>query len=273
MLGKDLEKAIITGGEGIIGSYINFGRRLTQHDVDVTDKDGVDKIFKSLKPSLVIHLAAATDMEKCEKDPNYAWRTNAWGTFNIAEACRHYGAVLVYVSTGVVFSGDKPEHSESDLPWPQSVYGRSKYVGELAVKDIASEHLIIRTSWVFGGGPQYDHKFVGKIMRQLKSVPSIRAVTDHIGSPTFAKDFAERLQELISEDRRGVVHLVNSGSASRYDMAKEIVSRVKPEARVEAVSYKSFGLSVDRQASEVLNSSLPPLRHWRDALGEYLGEE
>src|SRR3989344_704777 len=268
------KKVLITGSGGIIGSYFNFGQRVNKEDLDVTDEKSVFEAFALRKPEIVIHLAAETDVEKCEKDPVLAWRVNVLGAFIVAKACREFGAKMVYVSTAVVFSGRGSSHTEADIPFPLSVYGRTKYAAELAVQDIAPDYLIVRTSWVFGGGPARDHKFVGKIIGQLRGgVSAIKAVTDQVGSATFAKDFVERLKLFLEENRSGIVHVVNSGQATRYAMAREIVLSMGSGATVEPVSYEDFGLRADRASSEVLTSALPPLRPWQDALKEYLENE
>lgn len=271
---EDFSKVIITGGDGIIGSYFDFGQRLSRSDLDITDERKVSAIFKKFQPEAAIHLAAATDVERCEKDPEYAWRVNVWGTFNIVKACREYGAKMVYVSTAVVFSGNEPSHAEVDIPFPRNVYGRTKYAGEMLVQDLAPSHLILRTSWVFGGGPERDHKFVGKIIKQLKDGATvIKAVNDQLGSTTFAKDFVGCVKSLLLEGQTGILHVVNSGQTSRYGMAKEIVSTFGKIADVEPTSYRDFGLRADRMSSEALSSASSSLRPWQDALKEYLETE
>ena len=273
MINLDRNAVLVTGAGGIIGSYIQFGLRLGHRDLDITDGAAVQTAISASRPSTVIHLAAATDMERCEREPQYCWQVNVEGTANVARACREIGATLVYVSTAVVFSGSQESFTETNAPNPASVYGRSKLAGEFACRDIAPRSLVLRTSWVFGGGPKRDHKFVGKIARSLSAGNNIRAATDHVGSPTYAKDFVHRMTELISEGRTGIFHVTNSGAPSRYDMAKEIAAVLQPDARIETASYRDFGISADRASREVLTTSLPQLRSWQEALREYLETE
>lgn len=272
---KDLfSQTIITGAGGIIGSYFDFGHRLDLKDLDITDEKIVERVFRRIKPKLVIHLAAATDVEKCEKEPEYAWRVNALGTFNVSKACRKYGAGIVYVSTAVVFGSNKPSHGEKDIPSPDSAYGRSKYAGELAVRDLVPDHLILRTSWVFGGGPERDHKFVGNIIRQIREgKKNLQVVGDLVCSATYAKDFVMILKKLLRENRRGIFHVVNSGSASRFEMAREIASALNSPVSIKKISGKDFGGMSSKLNPGTLKTSLPPLRSWKEALREYIKEE
>ena len=273
MEGGELGNTIITGGDGIIGSYIDFGSRLSRRDLDVTDHAAVENAFHKIKPNIVIHLAAMTDMEACEREPSRAWEVNALGTFHVASLCRRASAKMVYISTAVVFSGEKDSFRETDLPNPASVYARTKYAGELIVRDLMPHYLILRTSWVFGGGPSRDHKFVGKIARALRAHNPVKAATDHVGSPTFAKDFVERMNELIRQNREGIFHVVNAGTASRWDMAREIASCIEPSAKIETASLQDFGITADRASREVLTTSETPLRSWQEAIADYLTNE
>ncbi len=151
----DLEKILITGAGGMLGSYIDFGVRLDHHSLDVGDLASVRAACAAHRPRVIFHLAAATDLVGCEKDQAQTYHTNAIGTYHMALAARDIGAKLVYVSTSAVFDGKKEApYREDDMPNPQSVYGHSKYLGELAVRGILDDYMIARTCWIFGGGPE-----------------------------------------------------------------------------------------------------------------------
>ncbi len=181
---KDLSKVLTTGAGGMVGSYIDFGIKTTRRDLDITDLNETVKVIKSHKPEAIIHLAAETDMERCERDPKHAYLINSIGTYNVAIAAKEIGAKLVYVSTIGVFGGDSSgAYCETSEPNPQNYYGRSKYLGELIVKGMLDDYIIARAGWMFGGGPLKDKKFVAKIIKQLKS-KEIKAVNDISSSPT-----------------------------------------------------------------------------------------
>src|SRR3989338_3851554 len=169
---------LITGGDGALGSVCGFGTRLSKNDLDITDLKEVMRVCAEHKPKFIVHCAALTDLPFCEQNLEMAYLTNAVGTYHMALGARSVGAKLIYISTSDVFDGTKKEpYTEKDEPNPTTVYGRSKRLGELAVRSILDDYIIMRISWMFGGGPDKDNKFVGKMLVQ-RSASEIRAVTD-----------------------------------------------------------------------------------------------
>ncbi len=269
----DAAKVLFTGAEGMAGSYVDFGIRPPEAELDVTKREAVFSHFERHRPTHVVHLAAETDLEVCEKDPRRAYEVNTIGAYHVAVACREFGAKMVYISTAGVFDGEKPTpYAEEDIPRPRNLYGKTKLFGENFVRDLLPHHLIIRTCWVFGGGPRKDKKFVAKIIRQLNQ-PEIRAVNDKFGSPCYWKDLIARIRSFVAEGTEGTIHLVNAGAASRFDVAKAVVEILGADVRVIPVSSEYFGMAVKRANSEVLGSRIGFLRPWREALAEYLHEE
>ncbi len=265
------EKILITGADGMVGSYIDFGIRASQAQLDVTSLSSVMAACKKYMPKVIVHLAAATNLVRCEQEPAYAYTVNTVGTYNIALAARAVGAKLIYVSTSGVFDGTKAEpYTEEDTPNPVNVYGHSKYLGELAVQGVMENFLIVRTSWVFGGGKEKDKKFVGKILMQ-KDAAEISAVADKRGSPTYAKDLARAIAMLIEEDRRGICH-VGGEPATRYDIAKEIVSITNSSAKVVPAVSADFPSAYATGCNESMVISVP-MRPWQEALREYIQTE
>ena len=215
-------KTLITGSDGMVGSYIDFGIRTNRDSLDVTNLSNVMSMCTEHMPRVIIHLAAATDLARCQQDPAYAYAVNAVGTYNLALAARRIGAKLVFISTFAVFDGTREEpYVETNIPDPVNIYGHSKYLGELVVRGILEDFLIVRASWIFGGGIDKDIKFVGKILKQLDK-DEIKVITDKRGSPTYAKDLVEGIQQLITENKKGIYNLGNIGSATRYDISKQI---------------------------------------------------
>lgn len=267
----DLNKVLVTGGGGMVASYIDFGIKAGKNTLDVTNLEQVsDFVFKN-KPEAIIHLAALVDMAKCESEPEQAYKVNTVGTYNLALSAKKVGAKMVYVSTDAVFPNSIKPHTVQDVPSPDSVYGHSKYLGELAVKGISTDFIIARTSWVFGGGREKDKKFVGKFISQLGN-PEVKAVNDEFSSPTYAKDLVDFLKKLILEDKIGIFHVVNSGTASRFEMAEVIAKTLKKDIKIHSVSGSEFTLQKYQKSSGGLASNLS-VRPWQDALVEYIQNE
>lgn len=271
-----LSNTLITGAGGMIGSYIDFGVKTDRESLDIVNSDAVLAVFQKHKPDVIIHLAAETDMAICEKDPLRAYNVNVIGTYNIAKAAKLIGTKLVYVSTDAVFDGvKKSPYFEDDMPNPQNVYGRSKYLGELIIQGLGGDYLIVRTSWIFGGGPEKDKKFVAKIMNQLKdnNIKEIKVINDVYSSPTFAKDFVNALKNLILNGEKGIFHIVNSGVASRYDVAKELVQITGSHVKLVSVSAGFFPSDIKAINTGGLASKKIKLRSWQEALEEYVQNE
>jgi len=269
----DFSKVLVTGSSGMVGKYVDFGIKTDHRSLDVTDLSEVLRVSEFYKPKVILHLAAETDVDRCERDPEHAYLVNSIGTYNMAIAARNLGAKLVYISTAGVFDGTKKEpYTEEDEPNPQNYYGRSKYLGELIVKSVLKDYIIARAGWMFGGGPEKDQKFVAKIINQLDK-PEIKAVNDKIGSPTYAKDLISGIKKLLVAGRTGIFHLSNKGVCSRYDVALSIVKSLKPSVKVLPVDSSYFKLDAARVCSEAMVSKEDLGRPWQEALEEYLDTE
>lgn len=268
------DTALITGADGMIGSYIDFGVRTNHRSLDVTNLAEVMRVCNQHKPKLIVHLAAETDVDHCERDATHSYMVNAVGTYNMATAAKAVGAKLVYVSTSVVFDGTKEEpYVEEDIPAPQTVYGHSKYLGELAVKGILDSYLILRVSWVFGGSRTKDQKFVAKILQQLDR-PVINIVAGKRGSPTYGKDLVAGIRRLVEEGKSGVYHMGNVGTPTRVDIAREIVRITGSDAEIREVEPGFFAATyTERSGNESMVSKVPYMRPWQDALAEYIHTE
>jgi dTDP-4-dehydrorhamnose reductase len=170
---------------------------------------------------VVIHAAAMTDVDGCERDPDAAYRINGLGTQNVALACQRCGAAMVCVSTNEVFDGTKGEpYREFDQPNPINAYGRSKLAGELITQALLNRFYVVRTAWLYARGGS---NFVTKIIRAADERGELRVVADEISSPTYAPDLAEAIAKLIRTDHYGIYHFTNEGICSRYDFAIKIL--------------------------------------------------
>lgn len=284
-------KILVTGAGGMVGSYVPevFDKEeLLLTDIgegsiplDVRDPQAVKTALASYGPDLVLHLAAATDVDRCQQQPDWAFHTNAVGTQNIVMGCLAEGVELVYISTGSVFSGEKAEpYTEFDAPQPSNVYAHSKLAGEQIVSSFLKHYYIVRAGWMIGGGKK-DKKFVGKIAQLLRDGKNpLSAVNDKWGSPTYAKDMLNGIRELIKTGYYGLYHMANKGICSRYEIACEIQRILqRPDLSILPVSSEHFPLPAPRGRSEALRNcklellGLNRMRPWQEALREYVEKE
>jgi len=250
--------------------------------LDARDRTAMAAAFEEFRPDLVLHLAALVDVEKCELDPEEARISNAVTTQIAAELAARYDATLVYISTGGIFDGLKMDYyTEDDQPNPIMVYGVTKLDGEHEVWRAWPKSYILRAGWMVGGGPRNDHKFVSFICNQLADgAKIIYGVNDKIGTPTYTHDFAMNMFALLDTEAYGTYHMVNKGSGTRYDVAREIVRicGYAETVEVERVPSSHFEKQfwVRRPDCEMLaNTRLEKLginlmRNWQVALEEYL---
>jgi len=289
----EVERMLVTGAAGMVGSYVREvfdGIDLTLTDIeikgdllhlDVRDPDAVMQTVQETSPDVVLHLAAATDVDRCEQEPDWAYHTNTLGTQNVALACQASGSVMVYISTAGVFWGDKPEpYTEFDDPRPMNVYGNSKLRGAQILASLLNRFYIVRAGWMIGGSRK-DKKFVGKIMRKIVGGEKhLRVVDDKFGNPTYAKDLLQGIRRLLNTDYYGLYHMVNTGMVSRYQIAlaiRDILAR--PDIEIEPVSSAFFPLPAPRARSEAMRNykldllGLNYMRPWQAALREYLETE
>ena len=251
------------------------------HYMDIRNKEQVCDTIQRVKPRLVIHLAAETNVDLCEQRPDHAYQSNYFGTMNIAIACAKHNVEMAYVSTAGVFSGETDgPYTEFDDPGPVNTYARSKLEGERVVQKLVPFSFVARAGWMFGGSIA-DKKFVGKIAQQCLDQaprPKLKAVSDKRGSPTFARDFLAQLKLLTESGNYGLYHLVNGGEATRHDVAVEILQFLNMDGHVDAVTSDAFPLPARRPDSESARNykldliGLNSMRNWREALRNYLGE-
>ena len=224
-------KVLITGGSGLLGVklweileendyevYASFhknpidGKNCFQ--MDITQKDDVFHALKKVSPDVVVHTAAYTNVDSCEKSRKKAFDVNVKGTENVANAIEKIDARLVYISTDYVFDGDSGFYKENDSTNPVNYYGLTKLEGEESVKKICSSFAIARTSVIYGSNKR---NFATWVIDQLKRGEQVNIVTDQYVSPTLNIDLAEQLLGLIEEDARGVFHTAGGERISRYD--------------------------------------------------------
>lgn len=249
--------------------------------LDITDKNSVNKIISEIKPDVVVHCAAWTAVDNAEDEENRkkVFEINVNGTRSIAESCKNIGAKMVYISTDYVFNGQGTEPWKPDCKdyAPLNVYGKTKLEGELAVSSTLDNYFIVRIAWVFGvnGG-----NFIKTMLKIGKKFDTIKVVNDQIGTPTYTYDLARLLVDMIETDKYGYYHATNEGGyISWYDFACEIFKQANYTITVKPVTTEQYGISkairpfnsrLDK--SKLIENGFKPLPTWQDALKRYLKE-
>lgn len=251
--------------------------------LDITDRDAVKKTILEVKPDVIVHCAAWTNVDGAEDKQEIVHRINAEGTENIAEAAKAVDAKMVYISTDYVFDGqgERPWEPDDKCYAPLNVYGQSKLDGELAVSKILEKYFIVRIAWVFGLNGK---NFIKTMINVGKTHDTVRVVNDQIGTPTYTVDLARLLVDMIETEKYGYYHATNSeselgGYISWYDFCVEFYRQYGLETKVIPVTTEEYGLSV---AARPFNSRLDkkklqeagfkPLPTWQDAVKRYLAE-
>lgn len=297
-------RMLITGGAGMLGSSLvpalaRAGHQIVVTDIDlssprpwgatgptichldVRDRAQVNEAIAAIRPDIVLHLAAETNLEVSDADLDHAYLTNTIATKYVALSCRKIGAKMVYISTAGVFDGTKDSpYTEFDEANPINAYGDSKFEGERFVRDLLDDYFILRAGWMVGGGPKKDHKFVARILGQLREGrTTIHAVTDKLGTPTYAPDFSECFLRLVNSGVYGTYHMACGGEGSRFDVAArilEVLGRDDVELVPVDSSFFAEEFSSERPRSEIMRNmaldlqGMNSMRPWPEALEDYL---
>ena len=272
---------LITGASGQLGLALR--KELHEHEIigvdlpdhDISDKQVVDELMAEHKPDLLVNSAAYTNVDGCAKDPELAYKANALGPQNLALACAENGTPMVQVSTNEVYAGSNPAGYEEWMPFsPINPYGKSKAAGEFNVRSILPQHYIVRTAWLYASTGR---NFIHAIMNRAKETGKVSVVTDEIGNPTWAKDLAMAIGQLVETGRYGTYHFVNSGSCSRWEFANEILKLAGIEAEnapILSSEFKRASTPPPYGALHNINGSQAGivLRPWQEALAEFISE-
>jgi dTDP-4-dehydrorhamnose reductase len=244
---------------------------LSRADLDVTDAGVVEGALEEHVPDFVINAAAYTDVDGCETEEALAYSVNALGPRNLAQACERLGCDLLHVSTNYVFDGEEQRPYEPfDAPRPISAYGRTKLAGEELVKHLTNRWYIVRSAGVYGRG----RNFVRTMLRLGAERDVLKVKDDELISPTYARDLAEGIAGIAQTGSYGLYHLTNSGSCSWYEFTREIFDLAEVEAEVVPIPGSEYPLPAARPANGVMSTlGSPELRHWREALVDYLERE
>lgn len=254
-------------------SYLDF------RDYELYRKDIIE-----FKPNYLFHLGAYTDLEHCELHSADTYTTNTLSVDNAAYIANELNIPLLYISTAGIFDGSKDVYDDWDQPNPLGHYARSKYAGEVFVKENVQRHLICRAGWMMGGGPRKDKKFIQKIMKQIKEGKTeLFVVNDKFGTPTYTYDFAQNVKLLLQKEYWGLYNMVCGGVTSRLEVVQELVSILGMQETVRITEvpsdYFKSEYFAERPPSERLVNQklnlrgLNVMRHWKVGLREYLGND
>ena len=281
-LGHDVMEELVRRGYNGVGADRSDTEAEFEHvKLDITDRDAVFETVSEVKPDVIVHCAAWTNVDAAEAPENLekVRAVNVEGTRNLAEACKEVDAKMVYISTDYVFNG------EGEEPWqpddknyaPIDVYGQSKLDGELEVAKILDKYFIVRIAWVFGRNGK---NFVRTMIEVGKNHDIVRVVDDQIGTPTYTVDLARLLVDMIETDKYGYYHATNEGGyISWADFTEEIYKQAGMDVKVERVTTEEYGKSVAARPynsrldkSKLVRNGFEPLPDWRDALSRFLGD-
>ncbi len=273
---------VVTGAGGQLG--IELARRLdarravtlNRAQLDITNARLVERTLAEISPRLIIHAAAATNVDGCERDRAEAYRTNAVGTWNVARAAERAGAQMVYVSTNYVFDGKKlGPYLEYDDAAPLSAYGWTKLHGERAARQVLERLFVVRTSWLYS---RWGHNFISRLRDVDASDGPLRYVGDQVANPTNAGDLAAAILDLAETEAFGVHHLVNEGATSWYGWAAAVLAGLgRADIALEEISAEEFPRAAAvpanaELANETARAVGVTLRPWSEALSAHIRE-
>ncbi len=251
-------KLLVTGAAGQIGSEFKKHPLLSKtHQLitlnrgalDITQLDAVDAVLHHYQPDIVINSAAYTKVDHAEQEPEIAHAINAQGPANLAAVCKKLQIPLIHISTDYIFDGEKTlPYVEEDAADPQSVYGKTKWLGEVAIRECLNTHIILRVSWVFGA---QGHNFVKTMLRLGREKENLTIVDDQLGCPTAAKNIVDAIYKIVTKIAAeqinwGTYHFCNGPAVSWYQFAQAILT--------EAASYENLKV---REITPIKTESYP----------------
>ena len=288
-----MKNILLIGSNGQVGQELQqilpaYGNTIAvaRPVVDLAQPDSLHRIVQEYQPQIIINAAAYTAVDKAESEPELALAINGTAPGILAEAARKLGAFLIHISTDYVFDGNHSSpYGENHPTNPLSVYGKTKLAGEQAIRAVGSNYIILRTAWVYGTYGKSN--FVKTMLRLAAERPEIRVVADQIGSPTWAKDIAGAIAQIVSQltpEMTGIYHYTNSGVASWYDFALSVFEEAQHQGfpihvkNVVPITTSDYPTPAHRPGYSVLDcariatvlDNYPP--HWRQSLRKMLAE-
>ena len=279
-------KILVTGAKGQLGydvvkelekrGHIAIG--VDKQEMDLISSIEIKSCIEKHQPDAIIHCGAYTTVDMAEDNEKICNSINAIGTKEIALCAKNLDIPMIYISTDYVFDGTKSldsEYIEEDKTNPINIYGKSKLYGEDFVRNILDKYYIVRISWVFG---KNGNNFIKSILRLANEREELRIVNDQIGSPTYTKDLSVLLCDMIETDRYGIYHATNEGYCTWYEFAKEILRLSNIDIKLNPISTKDYKTKAKRPMNSKMSkdklakNGFKKLRHWKDALKDYINE-
>jgi dTDP-4-dehydrorhamnose reductase len=275
------DRVVLLGSRGMIGSALGklfAGPSLSAHghrDLDITDYEGLEKLFRRVKPQLVLNAAAFTRVDDCEKFRETAFLVNGQAPGQLAELCKRFDAFLVHFSTDYVFNGreNRPYHEDHPAD-PVNYYGATKWEGDKKIMSSGCSYLILRSCWIFG---KHGDNYVKKILRRAMAGAKLEAPYDQVGSPTYAEDVARAVALLLGAGGSGVYNFSNTGFCNRVEQAQAILAAYGLNNSVEAVKNDDLRIPAKRPSYSVLDlkrymdKTGDTPRSWQATTAEYIG--
>jgi dTDP-4-dehydrorhamnose reductase len=290
-----MEKIYISGCGGMLGEAFyqkfkgDYELKCTDIDIneewlsfcDIRDYENYKRDVIEFKPDYLFHLGALTDLEYCELHRDETYLTNTISVENAVYIAKEMNIPLLYISTAGIFDGKKDCYDDWDMPNPLGHYARSKYAGELFVKENMERYLICRAGWMMGGGPQKDKKFIQKIMGQLKAgAKELFIVNDKYGTPTYTHDFANNVKLLIQKEYWGLYNMVCGGLTSRLAVTSELlnvldIGELVKITEVDSLYFKNEYFAERPESERLVNRKLDlrgmnTMRDWRVTIKNYI---
>ena len=277
-------KVLVTGVKGQLGYDVvkelekrgleAFGVDI--EEMDITDADSVSKVITQANPDAVIHCAAYTAVDAAEDNEEVCRKVNIDGTQNIANICKELDIKMIYISTDYVFDGEgtRPWEPEDERN-PVSVYGQTKYEGELAVQNTLDKYFIVRIAWVFGINGK---NFVKTMLKLAETRDTLTVVNDQYGSPTYTYDLAKLLVDMIQTEKYGIYHATNEGICTWHEFACAIFKTAGIKMNVLPVSSAEYAAKAKRPCNsrmskeKLVEKGFEKLPSWQDALERYIAE-
>jgi dTDP-4-dehydrorhamnose reductase len=273
-------RALITGGGGQLASDLqellgDDARSYSHAELDIADGAAVDRAFEEVQPDVVFNCAAFHNVDVCETEPDSAWAVNVRAVRDLAGR----GAKLVHLSTNYVFDGRREEpYGEDDLPNPRSIYALTKLAGEHAALAYGEGALVVRGAGLYGlhGSASKGGNFVQRMLNRAREQGQLKMVADQRLQPTFTADLARALIDAVNTDASGLVHVTASGACSWFEFTQAIMEIAGIDVPIEPVTTTIGPGQPDRPLNGVLARpradalGLPELRHWREALADYM---
>jgi len=275
---KTKMKILVIGNKGMLGTDLIKELKKTDYEIigwdlgeiDITNPKDMHKIEDN-KPDIIINCAAYTDVDEAESKKDLAFSVNVTGVNNLAKICIKLNIPLMHISTDYVFNGQKEKYNEDDTKDPINYYGKTKAESEDIIVNSLEKYYIIRTSWLFGKNGK---NFVETMKKLLTEKNEIKVVDDQKGKPTYTKDLAKAMINLITEKKDfGIYHCTNEDTCTWFEFALQISDYINSKCKINPCTTKEFPRPAERPRFSILkNNKTMKIRGWKEALKAYLEE-